>query len=328
LTPGVDAGKEGSPRLTKAAFLSQGGLLCTPEAAEAAVLCQAGLRMASERLCMPPPKHAGGGQPEAAVQGQAGLCLHSGGDAGKEGSPRLPKAAVLCQGELLCTPEAAEAVLCQARLLCTPEAAEAAVLCQAGLRMASERLCMPPPGHAGGGQPVAAVQGQGRLRMASENLCIPPPGGRVTLDQQSAADLDGADMVRRRSRLPIQTAFVKADCWSAADLGGSDMSQVPAGGVPGGRGPASWRRNWLPYEKKMRRRRMSDGTGGLASSKQPHPSTPPSLGGGRGQASAGAGGQDPKMAIRTLLTKSMPQRLKVRKTTRPSGLEDLDQVHL
>jgi hypothetical protein len=79
--------------------------------------------------------------------------LPSGGDAGKDSSPRLPKAAfqcrgkqrcmqeaseaVLCQGELLCTPEAAEAVLCQGELLCTPEAAEAAVLCQGRL------LCMP-----------------------------------------------------------------------------------------------------------------------------------------------------------------------------------------
>jgi SpoU rRNA methylase family enzyme len=151
LPPGGDAGKEGSPRLPKAAVLCQGGLLCTPEAA---VLC-----------CV-----------YKIFKGQAGLCLHSGGDAGKEGSPRLPKAAFQCQGELLCTPEAAEAVICQGRLLCTPEAAEAAVLCQGGRMVflesclqASERLCMPPPGHAGGGQPEAAVQGRGRL-------CLPSRG--------------------------------------------------------------------------------------------------------------------------------------------------------
>jgi hypothetical protein len=188
LHSGGDAGKEGSPRLpkaaiqcqgeqlftpeaaeavlcqgellctpeaAKAAFLCQGRLLCTPEAAEATVLCQGRL------LCTPEAA-------EAAVlfcvykifKGQAGLCLHSGGDV----------------GEQLFTPEAAEAVLCQGELLCTPEAVEAAILCQAGLRMASERLCRPPPGHAGEGQPEAAVQGQAELRMASEKLCMQPPG--------------------------------------------------------------------------------------------------------------------------------------------------------
>jgi hypothetical protein len=98
LPPGGDAGKEGSPLLPKAAVLCRGKLLCTPEAAEAAVLCQGRQRCTPEAA-------------EAAVlccvykifKGQAGLCLHSGGDAGKEGSPRLPKAAVLCQGRLLCT---------------------------------------------------------------------------------------------------------------------------------------------------------------------------------------------------------------------------------
>jgi SpoU rRNA methylase family enzyme len=164
LHSGGDAGKEGSPRLPKAAFQCQGELLCTPEAAEAG-LCQGSL-LCTELCCV-----------HKIIKGQAGLCLHSGGDAGKKGSPRLPKAAFQCQGELLCTPEAAEAaVLCQGRLLCTPESAEAAVLCQGGRMVASEsclqaaeRLCMPPPGHAGGGQPEAAVQGRGRL-------CLPPGG--------------------------------------------------------------------------------------------------------------------------------------------------------
>jgi hypothetical protein len=123
LHSGGDAGKEGSPRLPEA-VICQGQLLCTPEAAEAAVLC-----------CV-----------HKIFKGQAGLCLHSGGDAGKEGSPRLPKAAVLSQGGSLCT----------------PEAVEAAVLCQAGLRMASERLCRPPPGHAGEGQPELRLQFKAR----------------------------------------------------------------------------------------------------------------------------------------------------------------------
>jgi hypothetical protein len=66
----------------------------------------------------------------------------------KKSSPRRPKAAVLCQGGLLCTPEAAKAavlggiykifkgqtVICQGELLCTPEAAEAAFLGQGRLR--------------------------------------------------------------------------------------------------------------------------------------------------------------------------------------------------
>jgi hypothetical protein len=163
LPPGSDAGKEGSPRLPKAAVLCQGELLCTPEGAEAAVLCQGGRMVASEsclqasgRLCMPPPGHAGGGQPEAAVQGRGRLCLPPGGDAGKEGSPRsegsprLPKAAIRSQGGLLCT----------------PEAGEAAVLCQAGLRMASES-CLRAPRRTEPGE--AAVQGQGAL-------CLPPGG--------------------------------------------------------------------------------------------------------------------------------------------------------
>jgi hypothetical protein len=63
------------------------------------------------------------------------------------------------------------------------ETAEAAVLCQGGRMVASEsclqaseRLCLPPPGYAGGGQPEAAVQGQAERRMASEKLCMRPPG--------------------------------------------------------------------------------------------------------------------------------------------------------
>jgi hypothetical protein len=165
-----DAGKEGSPGLPKAAcqcqgeqrctpeaaeaVLCQGELLCTLEAAEAAFLCQGRLMCTPEAaeatdlcqgrlLCTPEAA-------EAAVlccvykifKGQAGLCLHSGDDAGKEGSPRLPKAAFQCQGELLSTPEAAEAVLCQGELLCTPEAAEATVLCQGRL------LCTPEAAEA------------------------------------------------------------------------------------------------------------------------------------------------------------------------------------
>jgi energy-converting hydrogenase Eha subunit B len=133
----------------------------TLEAAEVAVLW-----MASERFCMPPPGHAGGGQPEVAVQGHGALCLPPGGDAGKEGSPQLPKAAVLCQGELLCTLEAAEAaVLCQGGRMVASESC----LQASGLRRASERLCGPTPGYAGGGQPEAVVQGQGAL-------CWPPGG--------------------------------------------------------------------------------------------------------------------------------------------------------
>jgi hypothetical protein len=133
----------------------------TLEAAEVAVLW-----MASERFYMPPQGHAGGGQPEVAVQGHGALCLPPGGDAGKEGSPQLPKAAVLCQGELLCTLEAAEAaVLCQGGRMVASESC----LQASGLRRASERLCGPTPGYAGGGQPEAVVQGQGAL-------CWPPGG--------------------------------------------------------------------------------------------------------------------------------------------------------
>jgi hypothetical protein len=43
---------------------------------------------------------------------------------------------------------------------------------QGGLRMAAEKLCMLPPGHAGGGQPEAA-QYQGGLKMAMEESCMP-----------------------------------------------------------------------------------------------------------------------------------------------------------
>jgi hypothetical protein len=157
LPPGGDAGKEGSPRRPKAAVLSQGGLLCTPEAAEAAVLCQAGLRMASERLCMPPAGHAGGGQPEAAVQGQGALCLPPEGDAGKEGSPQLPKAAILCQGELLCTPEAAEAVvLCQGGRMVALESRTTCrrrrrVMGRAGFASSKQPHLSTPPSPGGGG---------------------------------------------------------------------------------------------------------------------------------------------------------------------------------
>jgi hypothetical protein len=231
LPPGGDIGQEGRPHLPKAS-----------------VLCQAGLRMASEKLCMLPPGRAGRGQPEAAVQGQDGLCLPQGGDTGKEGRPQLPKAAVLCQAGLSVasesclpapqrtapgeaeiqgqaglrmaseklgmapgscwrrtwlsrslknnrpTPRSWRRTRPQSRGLCT---SEAAVLCQAGLRvalesclppgraamgeaqyqgglmMAAEKLCMLPPGHAGGGQPEAS-QYQGGLRTTSEESCLPP----------------------------------------------------------------------------------------------------------------------------------------------------------
>jgi hypothetical protein len=232
LPPGGDAGKEGSPRLPKATVLCQGELLCTPEAAKATVLCQAGLRMASERLCMPPPGHAGGGQPEAAVQGQGVLCLPPGGDAGKEGSPQLPKAAVLGQGELLCT----------------PEAAEAAVLCQGGRMVASEsclqasgRLCMQPPGHAGGGQPEAAVQGKGAL-------CLPPGGDA---GKEASPRLQKAAVLCQGERLcTAKAAEATVLCQAGLRMASERlcMGQVSDELVPRlswGRGPTVWRMSWL-----------------------------------------------------------------------------------
>jgi hypothetical protein len=165
--------------------------LCTPEAT---ILCQAvlmvasesclppgrrcaaleeaqyqgGLRMAAEKLCMLPPRYAGGGQPEA-IQYQGGLrtaseesCLPPGRAALSPTAGRrsqLPEPSR--EMDELCIPEAA--VLCQAGLMvasesCLPpeRAALGEAQYQGGLRMATEKLCMLPPGHAGGGQPEAA----------------------------------------------------------------------------------------------------------------------------------------------------------------------------
>jgi hypothetical protein len=198
--------------------------LCTPEAT---ILCQAvlmvasesclppgrrcaaleeaqyqgGLRMAAEKLCMLPPRYAGGGQPEA-IQYQGGLrtaseesCLPPGRAALSPTAGRrsqLPEPSR--EMDELCIPEAA--VLCQAGLMvasesCLPpeRAALGEAQYQGGLRMATEKLCMLPPRHAGGGQPEAA-QYQGGLRTASEESCLPP--GCAAL----------SPMAWRRSRLP------------------------------------------------------------------------------------------------------------------------------
>jgi hypothetical protein len=157
--------------------------MCAPEAAEAVILCQDRLMVASESYLPGPGRAAPGeGQP-GAVQDQGRMRTAS---------------------EEVCMQEAAEAVvLCQAGLRMASEAyllspgravpgegqPEAAIKGQPGPRMASERLCMLPPGHAGEGQPEAD-QYQGRQRTALEESCLPPGCAALGL------------VAWRRSRLP------------------------------------------------------------------------------------------------------------------------------
>jgi hypothetical protein len=168
----------------------QGGLrtpledLCTPEAAEASVLCQSGRMMTSEscleqvRLRTPAEKLP-------------------------------PGCAVLGEDRL-------EAAQYQSRLrtsseeLCTPEAT---VLCQSGRMMTSES-CLPPPGcaaagevqpeaapggdagklgrprHTGGYQPEAADQYHDRL-VASKSCFLPLGRAALGEDQPEAAQYQG-----------------------------------------------------------------------------------------------------------------------------------------
>jgi hypothetical protein len=301
--PGRATSGEGQPE----AVQYQDGLgtaseeLCTPEAAEAAVQCQAGLIMASEAYLLP-PGHAGGGQPKAAVQGQGKLCLPLGGDAGNEGRPHLPKAAILCQAglrmasEKLCTlppgsagggqPEAAvqgQGGLCLPPGVVAgkegrPHLPKAAVLCQAGLRMASEKLCTLPPGHAGGGQPEAAVQGQdglclppggntgkeGRPRlpkaavlcqaglMVDSESCLPAPGHTVPGEGQPEAATRGQAGLRMASEMLKPGHAGGRHPETAQYQGGlrtaSEESCLPPGCAA--LSPTVWRRSWLPESLK------------------------------------------------------------------------------
>jgi hypothetical protein len=146
---------------------------------------QGRLMMAAEKEGMLSPRHAGGGQPEAAqYQGRLRTaseesCLPPGCAALSPTAwrrSRLPRTSR--EMDELCMPEAA--VLCQAGLMVASEsclspgrAALGEAQYQGGLRMAAEKSCMLPPGHAGGGQPEAS-QYQGGLRTASEESCLPP----------------------------------------------------------------------------------------------------------------------------------------------------------
>jgi hypothetical protein len=218
---------------------------------------QGGLRMATEKLCMLSPRHAGGGQPDAAqFQGRLWtaseeLCLPPGCAAL---SPtvwrrsRLPGTSR--EMDELCMPEAA--VLCQAGLMVASESClppghavggqpEAAQY-QGGLRTASEESCLPPGcvalGHAAWrrsqlpskkkgrrrrtreGQPEAATRGQAGLRMASEKLCMLPPGCAGGDQPEAAQYQGGLRAAWEESFLPPGGAAFSPTVWRRSRLPG------------------------------------------------------------------------------------------------------------
>jgi hypothetical protein len=313
--------------------------LCTPEVAEVAVLCQAGLRVASES-CLPAPRCTVPG--EAEIQGQAGLRMTS----EKLGMPpgtcwrrtRLSRSLMNSRP----TPRSWRRTRPQSRGLCT---SEASVLCQAGLRVTSES-CLPAPQRTAPGE--AEIQGQAGLRMASEKLGMAPgtcwgrtrlsrslknnrptprswrrtsPQSRGLCMSEAAVLCQAGLRVALESCLPPgRAAMVEAQYQGGLMMAAEKLCMLPPGHAGGGQPEASqyqgglrttseesclppgcaahshaaWRRSRLPSKKKRRRRRTSAGTVGSLSCTTKYGCKPrrgqmtnPGLGGGRCQGRKG-----------------------------------------